>query len=397
MAKILIVMRHEFLAMVRKRSFWIGLIGVPLFIGVIMAITILASGTATAAAIASRQDEAEVQGYVDLSGIIKIVPEGAGMQAFPDEAAAQVALEANQISGYFVVAADYLATGAITYVAPQFSILESPTDEFERVVQLNLIGGNLDALQQLNTPVKIAVRQALAPKETAGGAGAPFPLVPIFSAVMFSIVLISASSYLMQSVTTEKENRVMEVLMSSMTPTQMLAGKVLGLGLVGLIQMGLWLLSALAALNYLPASFSLGTISPFTVFVAMVFFVLGYFIYASLMAGLGALMPGTREAAQYTFFIILPLIIPLWLNTAIALEPNSTLAVALSLIPFTSPVAMVMRMTATDVPLWQIALAFVLLIVTVSVVIVLVARVFRAQALLSGTKPKLSEIVTALR
>ncbi len=76
---------------------------------------------------------------------------------------------------------------------------------------------------------------------------------------MFSIVLISASSYLMQSVSTEKENRVMEVLMSSMTPTQMLAGKVLGLGLVGLIQLGLWLASALGALNFLPASFSLGT------------------------------------------------------------------------------------------------------------------------------------------
>ncbi len=124
-------------------------------------------------------------------------------------------------------------------------------------------------------------------------------------------------------------------------------------------------------------------------FVAVVFFLLGYFIYASLMAGLGALMPGTREAAQYTFFIILPLIVPLWLNTAIALEPDGTLAVVLSLFPLTSPVTMIMRMTATDVPFWQVLLAFVLLIAAAVVVIVLVSRVFRAQSLLSGTKPQL--------
>jgi ABC-2 type transport system permease protein len=189
----------------------------------------------------------------------------------------------------------------------------------------------------------------------------------------------------------------MEVLMSSMTPTQLLAGKVLGLGLVGLVQMALWLGSALTALNFIPAGVSLGVVTVEAVAVGLAFFLLGYFIYASLMAGLGALMPGSREAAQYTFFIILPMFVPLYLNTAIALEPDGPLATALSIIPFTSPVAMVMRMVSTDVPAWQIALALALSAVTVAAVIWVVSRIFRAQSLLSGSKPTVREIVAALR
>jgi ABC-2 type transport system permease protein len=115
------------------------------------------------------------------------------------------------------------------------------------------------------------------------------------------------------------------------------------------------------------------------------------------MAGLGALMPGTREAAQYTFFILLPLIAPMYLNTALLYDPNGPLAVALSLFPFTAPVVMVMRVTATDVPLWQIVLSALLLAATVFVVIKLVARLFRAQSLLSGSKPGLRDVVLALR
>ena len=397
MSKILIVMRHEFLALVTKPSFWIGLIGVPIFMAVIMGITIVSSTAATASAIASRQNRSDVQGYVDFSEMIRAVPEGSTWRAFEDEAGAKAALEAGEISGYFVVPQDYVDTGNVRFVSKEFSPMDSPTGRFDSVLKYNLLGGDAERLAAFNTPVVIGTEVATAPPTTKGGSGAPFPIIPMAVAIMFSIVLVTAASYLMQSVTTEKENRVIEVLMSSVTPVQMLTGKVLGLGLIGLAQMALWLLSGLAALRFIPAGASLGTVDGGTIAVALVFFVLGYFIYASLLAGLGALMPGAREAAQYTFFVIVPLFIPLYLNTAISLEPDGPLAVVLSLIPFTSPVAMVMRMTGTDVPAWQIGLALALLVVAVVLVIVLASRLFRAQSLLRGTKPSLREVAMALR
>ena len=397
MNKVLIVARHEFLTLVTKPSFWIALIGLPLFIGVIMAVSILGSGAATAATIASKQNEVIVQGYVDHSGLIKAMPQGITMQAYPDEAAAQAALSSGKLNGYFVVPADYISSGNVTYISPEFSPVNSPTDNFEKVLKYNLVGGNATALQHADTAVNVHNETALAPKSSKGGTGMPFPLLPMFAGILFMIVMITASSYLMQTVSTEKETRVMEVLMSSITPRQMLTGKIIGLGMVGFVQMALWLLSSLTALNYIPEATALGSISAGSVVVAVIYFILGYFIYASLMAGLGALMPGTREAAQYTFFVILPLIIPMYLNTALLYEPNGPLAVALSLIPFTSPVVMVMRITAADVPLYQVVLGAVLLALTVVLVINVVARLFRAQSLLSGSKPSMKDIVLALK
>jgi ABC-2 type transport system permease protein len=397
MNKILTVARHEFLTLVTKPSFWIALIGLPIFMGVIMAISILGSGAATAATVTSKQNEVVIQGYVDNSGLIKAMPEGVSMQAFPDEASAQAALSSGKLNGYFVVPADYITSGKVTYISPEFSPVNSPTGQFERVLKFNLVGGDVTELQHADTAVNVQNQTALAPKEAKGGSGMPFPLLPMFAGILFMIVMVTASSYLMQTVSTEKETRVMEVLMSSITPKQMLTGKIIGLGMVGFIQMALWLLSSLSALNYIPAAASLGSISAGSVVVAVIYFILGYFIYASMMAGLGALMPGSREAAQYTFFIILPLIIPMWLNTALLYEPDGLLSVALSLIPFTSPVVMVMRITATDVPLYQIIAGIVLLILTVLLVINVVSRLFRAQSLLSGSKPSMKDIVLALK
>ncbi len=128
-----------------------------------------------------------------------------------------------------------------------------------------------------------------------------------------------------------------------------------------------------------------------------VFFVLGYFVYASLLAGLGALMPGSREAAQYTFLVLLPVFIPLYLNTAIATEPNGPLAVALSLIPFTSPLVMPMRLFGTSVPPVEIVISLVLLAGLVYLAINASARAFRAQSLLSGARPTLQQVIAALR
>jgi ABC-2 type transport system permease protein len=407
MSKTLVVLKHEFKSIVFKPSFWFGILVMPFIIGIIVLVVGVAGGAAAAATIAETQARVTAQGYVDPAGFIK-QPQ-AGFQPFADESSARQALDAGQIEAYYVVPADYLQAGAVRMVAN--NIEDSPSaprnraDDFGRMLNAGLIT-DTEVTRQLNQPVGIASVTSIAPATGAAAADAPRggPTFGGFSplvygiAVLFMIVLMTASAYLMQSVTQEKENRVMEVLMSSVKPRDLLAGKILGVSLVGLIQMSLWFGSAVFALTALPfISSVVGPISPLAVLFTVLYFVMGYFVYASLLAGLGALMPGSREAAQYTFLVILPLFIPLYLNQAIAAEPNGLLATALSLFPMTSPIVMPMRMFTADVPAWQLALSVVLLAGMVYLAIIGAARVFRAQSLLNGTKPTFKQVVAAFR
>jgi ABC-2 type transport system permease protein len=402
MSKTLVVLKHEFKSIVLKPSFWFGILAMPFIIGIIVLIVGVAGGAAAAATIAETQARVTAQGYVDTAGLIK-QPE-AGFQAFADEASAKQALERGQIEAYYVVPADYLQTGAVRMVAN--NIEDSPSaprnraNAFGRMLNAGLIS-DAEIAAQLNQPVGIRNITSVAPATDAPRGGPTFggfsPLV-YGIAVLFMIVLMTASAYLMQSVTQEKENRVMEVLMSSVKPRDLLAGKILGISLVGLIQMVLWFGSALFAITSLPfISNVVGAIPPLAVLLTVLYFVMGYFVYASMLAGLGALMPGSREAAQYTFIVIIPLIIPLYLNQAIAAEPNGLLATALSLFPMTAVIVMPMRLFSVDVPTWQVALSVVLLAGTVYLAITGAARVFRAQSLLSGTKPTFRQVVAAFR
>ena len=401
MSKTLVVLRHEFLTIVKKPSFWFGILGMPFIVGIIVAVIGLASGAATAAVISQQSAKTgKPQGYVDQASLIKRA--GDGFQAFADEATAREALASGAIEAYYVVPADYVQTGNVRMVANE--IEDTPFGPREKSQSFAaLLNGNLlndQALAaQVTKPVEIKDNIGLAPAEDRKGAsfGGFSPLV-YGVALLFFIVFMTASSFLMQAVSTEKENRVIEVLMSSVTPTQLLAGKILGLGLIGFIQLVLWFGSSLFALTSVPLiSRFVGPISPFAVLITVVFFVLGYFVYASLLAGLGALMPGGRETAQYSFLVLFPLFIPLYLNQAIGAEPNGVLATALSLIPFTAPIVMPMRLFATEVPLWQVGVGLALLALLDYLAITGAARVFRAQSLLSGSKPTVKQIMAAFR
>ncbi len=211
--------------------------------------------------------------------------------------------------------------------------------------------------------------------------------LPYAVTMLFYIIILSAASLLLSSVAKEKENRMMEILLVSVTPRQLLTGKIVALGMVGLLQTIVWvgtgrLLLARSGTTFnLPIAFQL---PPSFLFWGLIFFLLGYAVYASLMAGLGALVPNLREASQATIVVIFPLIIPIVLLSVLINDPNSTLAVILSLFPLTSPVAMMTRLSAGNVPLWQTTLSAVLLAVTAVMIVRSVARMFRAQTILSG-------------
>jgi ABC-2 type transport system permease protein len=203
----------------------------------------------------------------------------------------------------------------------------------------------------------------------------------------------------MSSIAKEKENRVMEILMSSIKPIQLFTGKILGLGVVGLLQMVLWLGSAILILRLgggtlnIPQNLQL---PPGILIWGVVFFILGYLVYASIMAGIGAFVPNVKEASQATFYVIMPLLIPLILVGVITEAPNAMLPTLLSLIPFTAPTTILTRMAVSPVPLWQLLVAIVLLILTIFILIRAVAGLFRAQILLTGKEFNLGTYIKTL-
>ena len=395
MNKILLVLRHEFLTLIRRPSFLFGVFGVPLIGVLVFWIASLINRDSQAQSVleqvVSGPQTVETEGYVDLSGLIQVIPDSvpAGtLVAYADEAAARQALQAGAISAFYIVPADYLTTGEVIYIRPDFNPLASSgqSDLFEWVLQVNLLGGDAGLAMLVNGPLYLK-KTSLTPEPQRDEANIMTFFLPYGVTILFYVVILGSASLLLSSVTKEKENRVMEVLMSSVTPRQLLAGKIIGLGLLGLLQTLVWVGTARVLLARsgetfdLPIAFQLPT--SFLIW-GLIFFLLGYAVYASLMAGLGALVPNLREASQSTILVIAPLIVPMFLINVLISDPHGTVSTAMSLFPLTAPVAMMTRLSAGGVPFWHPVLAAVLLAGTAALVVRAVAGMFRAQSLLSG-------------
>jgi ABC-2 type transport system permease protein len=297
-----------------------------------------------------------------------------------------------------VVPADFVKTGNVLVVDNNFSVFNSleNNDYFEYVIRLNLTGDSNLAVM-LADPTAQAKTQSVAPlsqkrSEGFGSFGVPFAVLMIFY-----LVITMTGSFMLQSVTKEKENRTIEVLLVSLRPRDLMLGKILGLGVVALLQMAVWgggmFIFSGASLSGLSA---LGLSAGFFVW-AFLYFILGYLVYASLLGALGALAPSTREGTQFTFIILLPLFIPLLMNTALIEAPNGGLTTFLSLFPLTSPVTMITRLAAGPVPFEQLVVGLVILAITTYGIIVFSARFFRADTLLSFSALNLKRLVQEIR
>jgi ABC-2 type transport system permease protein len=392
MQKTWIILKNEFITTVRRPSFLFALIGLPLISAAIFLIIGMINrsqpgkveqffngGTNTAQIFT---------GYIDQSGIIKQVPADSNLVAYKTEEEARAGLKDGKIDGFYIVPPDYLQTGKMRYIRTDFNPLNglSQSDGFQNVIDQNLLGNDPKLSKQYAYPLSVEIVNEN-PNPIQAQESAVSMVLPSIVTVLFYILLVTSSSLLLSSVTKEKENRVMEILMSSAAPQQILTGKIIALGLVSLLQaavwggMGLVLLGGGQQMRVIPQGMSL---PPSFLAWALVYFLGGYMLYASLMAGVGAMVPNLREGSQMTSLIIMPMIIPLVLMSNISQDPSGTLAVALSLIPFTSPVTMLTRLVAGDVPVWQLALGAVLLVLCAVWVVRAVSGMFRSQVILGG-------------
>jgi ABC-2 type transport system permease protein len=224
-------------------------------------------------------------------------------------------------------------------------------------------------------------------------------LVSMLVMLLLYGMILMASGLMLRSVSEEKKNRVMEVLLLSVHPRQMLAGKTIALGLAGMIQAAIWAVMGWVFLLLGNDSFHAPagiTLSPFVLAWFLVFALLGYALYACLFAGAGALLPDWRSSRQVTLLIALPALIGFQIGLFTTDDPHGTLAVVASLFPLTAPFVMVKRLVITGLPGWQPPVSAGLLAASIPLVVRAVARMFHAQNLLSGQPFSINRYLRAL-
>lgn len=410
MKKTLLVARQELLVNIRRPGFIImtllfpalgllGLIAASFFGGEV--------GTFFESQFTSKQD---LTGYVDHSGLISAdLPQYAGkFKPYANEAAAREALMAEEIDSYFVLEADYLETGKVVVygLGGGFSTFAAAdSGSISDLLVDSLLAGKVDELTQARVVDPMDVEPVTLNEKGEVSTESPFSwladfVVPYIFSVLFVITIFTSSGFLLQGVSEEKEGRIMEILLSSISPTQLLAGKILGLGALGLIQVLFWIGAGMALLTAAATILTMiGVIklSLSTVGLGVAYFILGYLLFATLMAVAGSMGTTQRESQQIAGIFSITAAVP-WMTMGIIFaNPNSAIAVALSYFPLTAPVMMLLRLGITNVPAGQIAISMTLLAASIALSLWAGAKVFRVGLLMYGKRPSLKDLGRAFR
>lgn len=397
-----LVSRRDYLRTVRRRGFVAGTLLLPLAMGAIFAIQSFATsqiGGTTGPIVVVNESSVPLVPDPTLTPNVVVLSR--------EEADQQLANRA--ISEYYVVPSTWPAEPTVLIVEPPadaggsggfaFARHQTAQNELDLVLRLSVIkasGIPAPVVAQLLTPVSY-VPASGGGESTDAEAVASF-LVPYAFTLIFILSIFITSGYLLQSVTEEKENRVVEIILSSIPALPLMAGKILGLGAAGLTQVAIWVATALVAIPLINNQFSLAiTVSPVTLVLGILFFALGYLSYGAIYAAVGALSPGAREAQQYASVFGIVAVIPIVLLPVILSDPSAALVVALCLIPLTAPAAMLAVVAASpSVPWLLVGLSLIAQIAFVAVAIVATSRIFRATVLLYGVRPSMRRIAGAV-
>jgi ABC-2 type transport system permease protein len=398
MKKVLFIAWNEFRKNVFRKRF-LGTLLLPLLI---LAIAVVV-GFVTASAIT--RFEGSAVGVVDPAGQLSRAQNPPGAQfrfsRYESEAAAKADVTAGRLLAYLTLSPAFASNGEVNV----FYLRDQPDSGDLRSAFRQYRNSHLLAEQ----PADVAARMMQGPAftyETPDAArqtndeNIPSFVLPIVLTIFFIMALFGGAQYLMQAVLDEKENRTMEVVITSVTPTQLMAGKVLGLGAVGLLQLGIWLVAAAVALALLQTRIPLLAdvrIEPAFIALSLVLFALQYLIFGALMAAIGSMVVDPKQGQNYASPITIISMMPMFFLVAILFNPNGLIAVILSLFPLTSPLTLMVRMGMTSVPAWQIIAAIALLIATAFGAIWLAGRIFRIGMLRFDTGVKWSEVAASIK
>jgi ABC-2 type transport system permease protein len=321
--------------------------------------------------------------------------------AYDSVQAGQAALDANKIDALYVIEPDFATTGNVSVYVKQVSIEHMDTqtviqDYLNRSALYNVDPVSYEQLYlRLRDPAVVTEnRISQSGAVQTQNENQNFALVYGFGLLMM-LGMMWGGGYLMQSVVQEKESRIIEIMLSSVRPTALLAGKILAMGLLALLQIGMLAGTFIFILSQAGSIFDqLGNVEvePVKLALMIVYFVLGFLFFGSLMATIGALSTSMRESQNFVVFVTLPAAVPFFFLSIFVDEPNGMLATVLSMIPFTAPLSMTMRIAVTDVAVGQLVLSLGLLVLGVAGAIWLAGRMFRVNTLLAGTMPRLRDL-----
>lgn len=414
----LVIARREYLTTVRRKAFLFTMIGMPLYFVFVMSMAIKPQMNDRREALR----KFTTLGVVDSSGLYagastdirteiqadplkdptKMESYRTDVRFFPDAPSAEQALRAGQVSQVLVIPPRYLEDGRLRRYTTSGGVLGSSTGErpIERWLVRNLLAGQADSqrIERVVRPTRGLDLYTLNKQdafELKDDRREMFEfLMPFMFAMLLGLSIVTGGQYLLQGVSEEKESRILESMLCTVAAEDLLAGKLLGLGGAGLTLVAVWM--AAGAFTAAPSAALLQfSFPPLLLVLAVVYFVLGYLFYASLMTGIGAVTNNMREAQQFAFMFTFSNFIPFIMLPKLMNHPDSGAAVALSLFPPTAPVTMMLRMAipSSSVPPWQIALSLALLAAAVWFAVRAAARVFRIGLLLHGKTPNLPEIL----
>ncbi len=413
------ILRREYLERVRRRSFLIGTVLGPVFIlGVTIIPAWLASrSTGKVNEIAVVDQTGALEGKLEqafpdtLPGGSKRyrfewekMPPGADEARFREELQQRVLL--GEYNGILWLPPDAIDGGSAFLYAQNLGDPEVGARLREglsrAVMMLRLERRNIPVTETDAIAQRVPLKTYKLTKEGAreGGFEVDFMTGFLFAMILYMTLVIYGVG-VQRSVTEDKNSRIVEVLLSSTRPFPLMLGKILGVGGVGLTQYAIWAVVAAAGTAYLrstsPALAHVAALPPLTLAFFVLYFVLGYLLYAGIYAAVGAMVTTDQEAQQLQWPVTSLLIVPLIFLTSVLRDPDGTASVILSLIPFFTPILMLMRINLHTPPVWQLALSVVLLSLAVLAVAAVAARIFRIGILMYGKRPTLPEMIRWIR
>ncbi len=391
-SSIRVVFTEELTRQLRSKGWWISAAFIPALLIIILVMTPVVKNML-------QDDGSNSVGYVDLSGTFADT-EFPNFSQYDTRASGLEAVLSDDIKDLFVVQADFIESGQVEWLTQKAGVFSGVGNrrEFSNFIIVALVEGNVE--QHLIERVKdgadyVRIRVSKDGFLTKGNDELNQYGVPFVLSLLLMMAVFGSSFKLLQSVAEEKENKMIDVLLTSLTPFSLITGKILAFGTGSLVQMVISLVAIVVigpaiilqiAPNIVNESATTGglSIAPLSLIYLCLFFFAGYFLFAVVLAGIGAITPSMKEAGPIGSIIVLPIGIPLYLATVILSAPEGKLASVLSLIPFTAPTATMQRIGATGISNAEILLSLGITLVTAIVLLFIVARVFRAGLLLYG-------------
>jgi ABC-2 type transport system permease protein len=417
MRELFIVFQRDFLAHVNTRAFIIGTILVPIIIASMFLLPILANPSASRTLALVNEAPASVgdafarslsaKPRTDRDNRYLVKPVAGRFESL--RASLNERVLAKEFDGYVVIPAEVLSGGKVLYRAQSVS---SPRVIFDlslaaqRAVQTERLSHkDVDAatMEVLWQRIDVDSVRITPQGEKPGSAVSGFLVAYLIAFVIYFLTVMYGASIL-RSVFEEKTNRISEIVVSSVPSGRFLAGKVLGVGAAAMVQVTIWIVVVVALLG-LPAlasrmpdgSLSALAMEPHVAISLVLFFLLGFFLYASMFAALGSAVTSEQEAQSMQGLLFLPIIVPLMFMGSIINDPDGRAAHLLSLIPFTSPVAMPMRLTSAPVPAVEILISAIVLALTLAAITWAAGKIYRFGILATGKRPNLAELYRWVR